>query len=205
MANNDVAVQEFYLDLSQLSYTGENLVRPESILAQRDGTLWVSDGRGGITRIDPSGTQHFLPGLGGEPNGLAMLADGSLLIANIAGGAVQHWYPDGHTENFLTEVDGVPITTPNFVFRIARNVSGSRFRRARPSGGRPPRSRVPTAISCWWTSTARVSSPTGSFLPTRSAWMSGKSISMSRKLWAGISCSAFSRPDSDGSLDLAAG
>lgn len=117
MANNDVAVQEFYLDLSQLSYTGENLVRPESILAQRDGTLWVSDGRGGITRIDPSGTQHFLPGLGGEPNGLAMLADGSLLIANIAGGAVQHWYPDGHTENFLTEVDGVPITTPNFVFR----------------------------------------------------------------------------------------
>lgn len=120
MANDQLPIQEFRLDLSQLSYTGQDLVRPESVLAQRDGTLWTSDGRGGITRLAPDGTQQFLPGLGGEPNGLAMLADGSLLAANIAGGAIQRLYPDGHTEEVLSEVDGLKLTTPNFVFRDSR-------------------------------------------------------------------------------------
>ncbi len=119
--NSHIPIQEFQLDLAQLTYTGQDLVRPESILAQRDGTLWVSDGRGGITRINPDGSQAFLGGLGGEPNGIAMLADGSLLIANIGGGAVQRMYPDGRTENFLTELDGIPLTTPNFVFRDSKD------------------------------------------------------------------------------------
>ncbi|MEO7019505.1 MAG: SMP-30/gluconolactonase/LRE family protein [Ktedonobacteraceae bacterium] len=121
MDNSHIPMQEFQLDLAQLTYTGHDLVRPESILAQPDGTLWASDGRGGITRINPDGSQDFLGGLGGEPNGLAMLADGSLLIANIGGSAVQRLYPDGRTENFLTEVDGVPLTTPNFVFRDSKD------------------------------------------------------------------------------------
>lgn len=121
MDTSKIPIQEFQLDLAQLTYTGQDLARPESILAQPDGTLWVSDGRGGITRINPDGSQQFLGGLGGEPNGLAMLADGSLLIANIAGGAVQRMYPNGRTENFLTEVDGVKLTTPNFVFRDSKD------------------------------------------------------------------------------------
>ncbi|MGH2510554.1 MAG: SMP-30/gluconolactonase/LRE family protein [Ktedonobacteraceae bacterium] len=121
MDNSQIPMQEFQLDLTQLTYTGQDLVRPESILAQPDGTLWASDGRGGITRINPDGSQAFLGGLGGEPNGLAMLADGSLLIANIGGSAVQRLYPDGHVENFLTEIDGVPLTTPNFVFRDSQD------------------------------------------------------------------------------------
>lgn len=120
MDNSHVPIQDFRLDLAQLSYTGEDLARPESVIAQPNGTLWASDGRGGITRINPDGTQQFLGGLGGEPNGLAMLADGSMLAANIAGGAVQRMYPDGHTEDFLTEVDGLKMTTPNFVFRDSR-------------------------------------------------------------------------------------
>jgi sugar lactone lactonase YvrE len=120
MENSNLPIEEFQLDLSQLTYTGHDLARPESVLARPDGTLWTSDGHGGVTRIDPDGSQQFLGGLGGEPNGLAMLADGSLLIANIAGGAVQRLYPDGHSENYLTEVDGVRLTTPNFVFRDSR-------------------------------------------------------------------------------------
>lgn len=121
MDNSRIPIQEFQFDLAQLTYTGHDLVRAESILAQPDGTLWTSDGRGGITRINPDGSQTFLGGLGGEPNGLAMLADGSLLIANISGSAVQRLYPDGRVENFLTEVDGVPLTTPNFVFRDSKD------------------------------------------------------------------------------------
>ena len=95
MDNSHIPMQEFQLDLAQLTYTGQDLVRPKSILAQPDGTLWASDGRGGVTRINPDGSQKFLGGLGGEPNGLAMLADGSLLIANIGGRAVSVCIPTG--------------------------------------------------------------------------------------------------------------
>lgn len=121
MSNNAVPIKEFRLELSDLTYTGHDLVRPESILAQRDGTLWTSDGRGGVTRIDPDGQQHYLGGLGGEPNGLAMAEDGSIYVANIGTGTIQRLHPDGRAEEFLTEVDGVKVTTANFVFLDSRN------------------------------------------------------------------------------------
>ncbi|MBV9230025.1 MAG: SMP-30/gluconolactonase/LRE family protein [Chloroflexi bacterium] len=122
MSNSPVPIKEFRLELSDLTYTGHDLVRPESVLAQPDGTLWTSDGRGGVTRIRPDGSQQFIDGLGGnEPNGLAMADDGSLIVANLGMGKVQKLYPDGHIEDLLTEVDGVSITTPNFVFLDSRN------------------------------------------------------------------------------------
>jgi gluconolactonase len=63
----------------------------------------------------------FLGGLGGEPNGLAMAEDGSIYVANIGTGTIQRLHPDGRTEEFLTEVDGVKVTTANFVFLDSRN------------------------------------------------------------------------------------
>ena len=53
-----VPIKEFRLDLSDLTFTGHDLVRPESIIAKPDGTLLMSDGRGGITQVDPDGNQH---------------------------------------------------------------------------------------------------------------------------------------------------
>ncbi len=44
MANDNAPIREFQLDLTQLSHIGEHLARPESVLAQRDGTLWTSEG-----------------------------------------------------------------------------------------------------------------------------------------------------------------
>ena len=122
MSNSTVPIKEFHLELSDLTYTGHDLVRPESVLAQPNGTLLTSDGRGGVTRINPDGSQQFLGGLGGnEPNGLAMTDDGSLIVANLGLGKVQKLHPNGHVEDLLTEVDGVSITTPNFVFLDGRN------------------------------------------------------------------------------------
>lgn len=122
MSNSPVPIKEFRLELSDLTYTGHDLVRPESVLAQPDGTLWTSDGRGGVTRINPDGSQLFIEGLGGsEPNGLALADDGSLIIANLGMSKVQKLFPDGRVEDLLTEVDGVNITTPNFVFLDSRN------------------------------------------------------------------------------------
>ncbi len=121
MGNSIVPIKEFRLDLDDLTYTGHDLVRPESVLAQPNGTLWASDGRGGVTRINPDGSQQFIDGLGGtEPNGLAMTDDGSLIVANLGQSKVQKLHPDLQVEDLLTEVDGVSITTPNFVFLDSR-------------------------------------------------------------------------------------
>jgi len=121
MNNSTVPIKEFRLELSDLTYTGHDLVRPESIIAQPNGTLWVSDGRGGITRIDPDGQQHFISGLGGEPNGMAMMEDGTILVANFASGAIQKLHPDGRIEEFLTEVDGMHLTSANYVYIDSKN------------------------------------------------------------------------------------
>jgi gluconolactonase len=110
------------------------------VLAKPNGTLWVSDGRGGVTRIDPDGKQTFLGGPGREPNGLAMADDGSIYIANIGTGTIQKLYPDGRTEEFLTEVDGVKLTSANYVFLDSK----SRLRMA-----------FSTRESHWWPAAAR--------------------------------------------------
>src|SRR6266511_232305 len=82
-------IRHFTLDLDDLEWTGNDLVRPESVVAEPDGTLWASDARGGALRIDPGGGQSFLGGWGGEPNGLAIDPSGDLVTANIALGLVQ--------------------------------------------------------------------------------------------------------------------
>ena len=110
------SILDFRLSLDDLQVTGHDLVRPECVLALRDGTLLTSDGRGGVTRIAPDGTQTRLGEVGGEPNGLALAPDGSIYIANIALGVVQRLFPDGHVETFLGELNGTPLTCANFVF-----------------------------------------------------------------------------------------
>lgn len=121
MSNTGVPIKEFRLDLSDLTYTGHDLVRPESVLARPDGTLLISDGRGGVTRIAPNGEQQFIGGLGGEPNGLALADDGSIFVANIGTGTIQKLHSDGRVEEFLTEVDGVKLTSANYVFLDSKN------------------------------------------------------------------------------------
>jgi gluconolactonase len=70
-------INSFTLDVDELGWTGRDLQRPESVVAEPDGTLWASDGRGGVMRIDPDGGQRLLGGWGGEPNGLAIDPDGT--------------------------------------------------------------------------------------------------------------------------------
>ncbi len=110
-------IRDFRLDLSELEFYGHDLSRPESVLAEKDGTLWASDNRGGVTRIDPDGTQQTIGSIEGEPNGLAMDKDGNLLIADIHGGCIYRLYRDGRHEVILDEIDGQkPLGAANFVF-----------------------------------------------------------------------------------------
>src|SRR6201996_188314 len=70
------------LDPASIRHVGHDLSRPECILAERDGSLWTADARGGAMHIRPDGSQELIapssanagtPNLieGTLPNGLA--------------------------------------------------------------------------------------------------------------------------------------
>lgn len=53
-------LDNFSLNPNDIKYIGEDLQRPECILAERDGTLWSADARGGVVRIASDGTQQLV-------------------------------------------------------------------------------------------------------------------------------------------------
>ena len=50
----------FEIDPEKLNFIGEDLQRPECILAERDGSIWTADARGGVVHIRPDGTQKII-------------------------------------------------------------------------------------------------------------------------------------------------
>jgi gluconolactonase len=121
-----------------VDHVGVDLQRPECILAERDGTLWTADARGGVVRIAPDGTQtlvvqtsdeHFdLAGdqqaslFGGTlPNGIAFAANGDLLIANFGTDRLERMTRSGETRVMLDSLDGKPLGKVNFVLRDRRD------------------------------------------------------------------------------------
>ncbi len=100
-----------------LAPVGRGISRPEDVVVARDGTVWASDKASAAARILPDGTLVRCGAAGGEPNGLKIdPRDGSLVIANLALGAVQRLRPEtGAVLTVLGEVEGTPIRTPNYV------------------------------------------------------------------------------------------
>ena len=129
----------FTVDRAAITRVGHDLQRPECILAERDGTLWSADARGGVMRIAPDGTQaliaqtpdpHFAltPGreaasllTGTLPNGLAFDVDGHILIANFGTDRLERMTRSGHTRVILDTIEGRPLGKVNFVLRDRRN------------------------------------------------------------------------------------
>ena len=123
----------FGVDPATLKFLGMGLERPECILAERDGTLWAADGRGGVMRIDPNGAQRLIlqgaantaagfhkrlvAAQGSLPNGLCFDADGALLIANWGTERLERMTRDGQTTVLLDQIDGQPLGKVNFVAR----------------------------------------------------------------------------------------
>ena len=105
-------ILDFGIDKASLQYIGHDLQRPECILAERDGTLWSADARGGVMRIAPDGSQqivtqsrsqHFQQA-GSEatrylegtlPNGLAFASNGDIIISNFGTDCLEVMTRDG--------------------------------------------------------------------------------------------------------------
>ena len=133
----------FTVDRDAIRYVGTDLQRPECILAERDGTLWAADARGGVMRIAPDGSQRFIGQRadarfgtaqagsaqdfeakftqGTLPNGLAFAANGDILISNFGTDLLEVMTRDGATRTLYDRIDGMPIGKVNFVLRDSRD------------------------------------------------------------------------------------
>ena len=126
------------VDRSLIRNIGQDLQRPECILAERDGTLWSADARGGVMRIAPDGTQTLVTQTvdmrfassdspdrymlqGTLPNGLAFDSDGNILIANFGTDHIELMTRDGQSKTLYTEIDGMPLGKTNFILRDSKN------------------------------------------------------------------------------------
>jgi sugar lactone lactonase YvrE len=121
-----------------MRYVGEDLQRPECILAERDGTLWSADARGGVVRLGADGSQrivaqrssgHFQEA-GSEatrylegtlPNGLAFARNGDFLISNFGTDCLEVMSRDGQSLVLADSIDGEPIGKVNFVLRDSKD------------------------------------------------------------------------------------
>ena len=136
MAHNPI--KDFEVDKSSIQYVGHDLQRPECILAERDGSLWAADARGGVVRLQTDGTQviitqktsgHFQDVAseaarylqGTLPNGLAFARNGDLLISNFGTDCLELMSRDGTSRVLADNIDGKPIGKVNFVLRDSKD------------------------------------------------------------------------------------
>ena len=104
------SAERFSIHRDDVSFIGHDLSRPECIVAESDGTLWISDDRGGVTRLDPSGKQEIIGRIPGTPNGIALEPSGQLLIADIGAGAIHRLSRSGEHHTILDRLDAVSYT-----------------------------------------------------------------------------------------------
>jgi gluconolactonase len=131
-------IDGFSLRPSDFKHVGKDLQRPECILAERDGTLWVADARGGVVRIAPDGSQKIITQSrnadefaqadeakrfidGTLPNGLAFARNGDILISNFGTDCLERMTRDGDTKVMFDSVNGERIGKVNFVCRDSKD------------------------------------------------------------------------------------
>jgi sugar lactone lactonase YvrE len=137
--DKDNPLRGFSVDRASIKTIGKDLQRPECILAERNGTLWSADARGGVMRIDPDGSQTLVAQTvdtrfadstsperymlqGTLPNGLAFDADGNILIANFGTDHIELMTRDGQSRTLYTDIDGKPLGKTNFILRDSKNL-----------------------------------------------------------------------------------
>ncbi len=106
----------------ELSFVSSGLSRPECILCTASSGMFVSHDPVGVLHIAPDGSRKLYGRQDGAtsqqftPNGIALMQDGRLMIANsgMEGGV---WQVDrsGECRPFLMEVDGRHLYPANFV------------------------------------------------------------------------------------------
>jgi sugar lactone lactonase YvrE len=128
----------FQVNRNDISYLGHDLQRPECILAERDGSLWTADARGGVVHIRPDGSQRLITQqktarfseavsdeerytTGTLPNGLAFARTGDIVISNFGTDRLEIMTRSGESRVLVDRLDGEPIGKVNFVLRDSKD------------------------------------------------------------------------------------
>jgi len=128
----------FRVEDHMIRSVGRDLQRPECVLAEKDGTLWSADARGGVVRIAADGTQTLISQSvdqhfdlardarqslvsGTLPNGLAFDGGGAILISNFGTDRLEIMdRSTGATRVLHDRIDGRPMGKVNFVLRDSK-------------------------------------------------------------------------------------
>lgn len=131
-------LRNWRLERNQIKTVGRELRRPECILAEPDGSLWVADARGGVSYVPHHGEQRLIAQKrsahfdvagsdvherymhGTLPNGLAFDGNGNFLISNFGTDALELMDRSGNTTVLLDKIDSMPIGKVNFVLRDSK-------------------------------------------------------------------------------------
>lgn len=131
-------IDGFQVDPATIRTVGHDLQRPECILAEADGSLWVADARGGVVHIAPDGAQRIIAQTSADtfastadeaarftrgtlPNGLAFARNGDILISNFGTDRLEVMKRTGQTQVLYETLGGKPIGKVNFVLRDSRD------------------------------------------------------------------------------------
>jgi gluconolactonase len=109
------------IDLVDCRKFGVGVQRPEDVVVDRDGTVWLSDQRSACARVGPDGVLTRVGQAGGAPNGINMDAQGRIVIANFGGpeqmacGPLQRLDPsNGEVELLCDEIGGRKMFGANY-------------------------------------------------------------------------------------------
>lgn len=137
----------FTLTCADLQPLGQGLARPECVLTTLHGGVYSADWRGGVHHIRPDGSQTLYRADGPDgivlrPNGIALLPDGSFLMAQLGtdDGGVYQLGRTGQARPWLQAVGGHDLPPTNFVMqdRLGRTwITVSTRQRPRALGYRP--------------------------------------------------------------------
>jgi hypothetical protein len=109
------------IDINEITLVGSNLNRPECVLANASGRLFMADWRGGVAVLEPDGNEWLLLARGADfeikPNGICLLEDGSFLLTHLGAeeGGVYHLSESGELTPFLIEINGEPLPPTNYI------------------------------------------------------------------------------------------
>ena len=111
------------VDPRSLEVVGSGLHEPECVLCTDRGHIYVSDLRGGVTRIEANNRCTFLAGDSRDlaeplhPNGIALDVQGNFLIAHLGHGegGVFRLQRQGQLSPVIQRVDGIDLPPTNFV------------------------------------------------------------------------------------------
>ena len=118
------------IELKDIKELGHSLHRPECVLCTSNGRVFVTNVKGGVTIIEPDGSQSELiaidPGFDLAPNSFCLMPDNSILLANLGAvdGGVHRLTADSRCSPFVTEADGEVLPRRTTFIATALDASG---------------------------------------------------------------------------------